>query len=123
MTFAAALMPCTRKRTEVNGQDPKTKRPSCPRRRGRAASVRVNSYNVEVQDEDGFLGDKASKGAFAGSSTSGASTEGGRRGPARRQPTDEISKKKPMQMLTEGEPEAAAMVRARSRSSRSSWRR
>ena len=27
-------------------------------------SVRVDSYNLEVQDEDGFLGDKASKSAF-----------------------------------------------------------
>ena len=27
-------------------------------------SVQVESYNVEVEDDDGFIGDKASKGAF-----------------------------------------------------------
>ena len=27
-------------------------------------SVEVDSYNLEVEDEDGFVGDKASKGAF-----------------------------------------------------------
>src|SRR3954451_10219670 len=27
-------------------------------------SVDVDSYNVEIKDEDGFLGDRASKGAF-----------------------------------------------------------
>jgi hypothetical protein len=27
-------------------------------------SVTVDSYNLEVEDEDGFIGDKVSKGAF-----------------------------------------------------------
>jgi hypothetical protein len=27
-------------------------------------SVEVESYNVEIEDEEGFVGDKASKGAF-----------------------------------------------------------
>ena len=27
-------------------------------------SVTIDSYNLEVEDEDGFIGDKASKGAF-----------------------------------------------------------
>src|SRR4051794_25870245 len=30
----------------------------------RLPSVDVDSYNVELKDEDGFLGDRASKGAF-----------------------------------------------------------
>ena len=30
----------------------------------RLARVEVVSYNVELKDEDGFLGDRASKGAF-----------------------------------------------------------
>jgi hypothetical protein len=30
-------------------------------------SVTIDSYNIEVRDEDGFIGDKASKGAFCDS--------------------------------------------------------
>jgi hypothetical protein len=29
-----------------------------------APGVEVESYNVEIEDEEGFVGDKASKGAF-----------------------------------------------------------
>ena len=31
---------------------------------GRLPSVEVDSYNVELKDDEGFLGDRASKGAF-----------------------------------------------------------
>jgi hypothetical protein len=31
---------------------------------GRLPSVEVDSFNIEIKDEDGFLGDRASKGAF-----------------------------------------------------------
>jgi hypothetical protein len=31
---------------------------------GRLPSVDVDSFNIEIKDEDGFLGDRASKGAF-----------------------------------------------------------
>src|SRR5919108_6385651 len=30
----------------------------------RLPSVEVDSYNVEIKDDEGFLGDRASKGAF-----------------------------------------------------------
>src|SRR3954469_17970135 len=30
----------------------------------RLPSVEIDSYNIELKDEDGFLGDRASKGAF-----------------------------------------------------------
>ena len=30
----------------------------------RLPSVDVDSYNIEIKDEDGFVGDRASKGAF-----------------------------------------------------------
>src|ERR1700710_2379144 len=30
----------------------------------RLPSVDIDSYNIELKDEDGFLGDRASKGAF-----------------------------------------------------------
>ena len=32
----------------------------------RLPSVEVDSYNLEIKDEDGFVGDKASRGAFHG---------------------------------------------------------
>ena len=76
-------------------------------------SVRVDSYNVEVQDEDGFLGDKASKGAFAEILDKWRKVlKEGDEDPLGDKPTDEVSKKKLAQMLTEGEPEAAAMVQS-----------
>ena len=31
---------------------------------GRLPSVDVDSFNIELKDEEGFLGDRASKGAF-----------------------------------------------------------
>ncbi|MDU1696002.1 MAG: ROK family protein, partial [Bradyrhizobium sp.] len=30
----------------------------------RLPSVEIDSFNIEIKDEDGFLGDRASKGAF-----------------------------------------------------------
>ena len=39
----------------------------------RLPSVEVDSYNIELKDENGFLGDRASKGAFRRSSMSGES--------------------------------------------------
>ena len=30
----------------------------------RLPSVDIDSYNIELRDDDGFLGDRASKGAF-----------------------------------------------------------
>ena len=37
-------------------------------RSGAPTVVEVDSYNVELKDDEGFLGDRASKGAFARSS-------------------------------------------------------
>ena len=31
---------------------------------GRLPSVEIDSFNIELKDDDGFLGDRASKGAF-----------------------------------------------------------
>jgi len=41
----------------------------------RLPSADIDSYNIELKDEDGFLGDRASKGAlrFRTSSTNGVS--------------------------------------------------
>ncbi len=57
--------------------------------------MEVDSYNLEIEDEDGFVGDKASKGAFrdlldevrSSVRKAGADPLGGKS-------TDEISKKK-----------------------------
>jgi hypothetical protein len=73
--------------------------------------VDVDSYNVELRDDEGFIGDRASKGAFrdivenwrkplrkAGADPFGDT------------PSDELTKKKLDQALTDGEGEAAGVV-------------
>src|SRR5215475_9276051 len=77
----------------------------------RLPSVEVDSYNIEMKDEDGFLGDRASKGAFreilekwrkplrkAGEDPFGDES------------SDEISKKKLDTLLAEGHPDAAGVL-------------
>src|SRR6185295_12986120 len=96
----------TGQRQMAKAKDEKTQLPT----HGAAVlpSVRVDSYNVEVQDEDGFLGDKASKGAFAEILDKWRKVlKEADQDPLGDKPTDEVSKKKLTQMLTEGEPEAA----------------
>jgi predicted NBD/HSP70 family sugar kinase len=77
----------------------------------RLSSVDVDSYNVESKDEDGFLGDRASKRAFQ------QFVEDWRK-PLRREgddplgddATEEIGNKKLGELLSEGDPEAAGVV-------------
>src|SRR3954471_12381565 len=74
-------------------------------------AVEVDSYNLELKDDEGFLGDRASKGAFrklienwrkpqrkAGSDPFGD------------EPSADISKKKLDSLLAEGDPEAAGIL-------------
>lgn len=74
-------------------------------------SVEVDTYNIELKDDEGFLGDRASKGAFrdiienwrkplrkAGEDPFGDA------------PTDDLSKKALDGLLSEGDPEAAGIV-------------
>ena len=76
-------------------------------------SVEVKSYNVEIEDEDGFVGDKAGKGAFW-------ELLDELRKPLKKlgddplgdKPSEEIGKKKLAALLTEGEPEAAGVVQS-----------
>ena len=76
-------------------------------------SVEVKSYNVEIEDEDGFVGDKAGKGAFW-------ELLDELRKPLKKlgddplgdKPSEEIGKKKLVALLTEGEPEAAGVVQS-----------
>lgn len=77
----------------------------------RLPSVEVDSYNVELKDDEGFLGDRASRGAFR------QIIENWRK-PLRKsghdpfgdEASDEISKKKLDALLSEGDLEAAAVV-------------
>jgi predicted NBD/HSP70 family sugar kinase len=77
----------------------------------RLPTVDLDSYNVELKDDEGFIGDRASKGAFrdlienwrkplrkAGSDPFG------------NEPSEDISKKKLDSLLTEGDPEAAGIL-------------
>ncbi len=77
----------------------------------RLPSVDVDSYNVEMKDDEGFLGDRASKGAFS------AIVDNWRKALAKTgddpfgdKPTEDIGKKQLDDMLATGGPEAAAIV-------------
>jgi hypothetical protein len=77
----------------------------------RLPSVEVDSYNVEVKDDEGFIGDRASKGAFR------EIIENWRK-PLRKngedpfgdEPSEELSKKTLDNLLTKGDGEAAGIV-------------
>ena len=76
-------------------------------------SVEVDSYNLEIEDDDGFFGDKASKGAFwqildkwrRQLRELGADPFGDK-------PTEDIGKKKLEALLATGEPEAAGVIQS-----------
>lgn len=74
-------------------------------------AVEIDSYNVELKDDEGFLGDRASKGAFR------EFIENWRK-PLRKlgmdplgvDPSENINKKKLDAILKDGDPEAAGIV-------------
>jgi len=75
--------------------------------------VTVESYSVEIEDEDGFAGDKANKGAFLrilDDLRKPLAKLG--EDPLGNKPSDQISRKKLAAILSEGDPEAAALVQA-----------
>jgi sugar (pentulose or hexulose) kinase len=79
----------------------------------RLPSVDVDSYNVELKDDEGFVGDRASKGAFR------AILENWRKSlrkagadPLGDEPSEEISKKTLDAVLLKGDPEAAGVVQS-----------
>jgi hypothetical protein len=76
-------------------------------------SVTVDSYNLEIEDEDGFVGDKATKGAFSDPLDKWRQPlkEVGQ-DPLGSKPSDEISNKKLAALLAEGEPDVAALVQS-----------
>ena len=77
----------------------------------RLPAVDLDSYNLELRDDEGFLGDRASKGAFR------AILENWRKAmrknghdPFGDEPSEEISKKKLDSTITDGDPEAAGVL-------------
>lgn len=77
----------------------------------RLPAVEIDSYNVEAKDDEGFIGDRASKGAFRDIienwrkplRKAGADPFGDK-------PTDDLSKKQLDELLAKGESEAAGVV-------------
>jgi hypothetical protein len=77
----------------------------------RLPAVDLDSYNLELKDDEGFIGDRASKGAFRDI------LENWRKGmrkngqdPFGDEPSEQISKKKLDSVLTDGSPEAAGVL-------------
>jgi hypothetical protein len=77
----------------------------------RLPSVDIDSYNIESRDDEGFVGDRASKRAFREfldnwrKPLRKAGTD-----PFGDKPSQELSKKKLDTLLTEGDPEAAGVL-------------
>jgi predicted NBD/HSP70 family sugar kinase len=77
----------------------------------RLPSVEVDSYNLEIKDEDGFVGDKASRGAFHEMLEKwreplrklGAD-------PLGEKSSDQMPKKQLDKLLAEGDPEAGGII-------------
>jgi len=76
-------------------------------------SVTVESYNVEVKDEDGFVGDRARKGAFIELLTKWRKviSKGGD-DPFDGEDIDTIGRKELDELLLKGDPEAAGVVQS-----------
>ena len=73
--------------------------------------VEVDDYNVELKDDEGFIGDRASKGAFRDIITNWrkALAKAGA-DPLGEEDSETLSKKFLDELLTKGEPEAAGIV-------------
>ena len=73
--------------------------------------LNVDSYNVELKDDDGFLGDRANKHAFRAIIENWRKPlRKGGKDPLGNAPSEEISKEKLDALLADGEPEAAGIV-------------
>src|SRR5882672_1243164 len=77
----------------------------------RLPSVELDSYNVELKDDEGFVGDRASKGAFR------EIIENWRKSlrkngddPFGDTPSDQIAKKELDSLLAKGDPKAAGIL-------------
>lgn len=76
-------------------------------------AVEVTSYNLELRDKEGFIGDKANKSAFRDAIEAWRRrVRAGGADPLGDVPTDGLSKKEVDALLKEQETEAASLVRA-----------
>jgi hypothetical protein len=74
-------------------------------------SVEVDSYNLEIKDDEGFIGDRASKDAFRAIIENWRKVlRKGGNDPFGDEPTDELSRKTLDNVLAKGDPEAAGIV-------------
>jgi predicted NBD/HSP70 family sugar kinase len=74
-------------------------------------SVMVDSYNVEIEDDDGFVGDKASKSAFWKLVEKWRKPlQKADRDPLGAKTGEKIGKQKLAELLAQGDPKAAAIV-------------
>jgi len=80
----------------------------------RLPAVEVTSYNVELKDEEGFLGDRASRSAFREmlDNWRKAVRKSGKEDPLGDAATAEISKKELDALLVKGDAEAAGVVQS-----------
>lgn len=77
----------------------------------RLPAVDLDSYNLELKDDEGFIGDRASKGAFRSilENWRKAMRKNGS-DPFGEEPSEDISKKKLDSILADGDPEAAGLL-------------
>ena len=79
----------------------------------RLPAVDVDSYNVELKDDEGFIGDRASKGAFRNMIDRIRKTlRKSGDDPLGEEDSDELSKAELDSLLLQGEPEAAGIIHA-----------
>lgn len=77
----------------------------------RLPGVEVDSYNLEIQDDEGFIGDRASKGAFLAILDKWREPLGKLGAdPLGETPSEDVSKKTLDALLAEGDPEEAGLV-------------
>ena len=80
---------------------------------GQLAAVHIDTYNAELRDEGGFIGDRASGRAFRAILDDGRERvrdDDGDGDPVGTTPSKDISKKKLDRMMQDGDPEAAGVV-------------
>ena len=80
----------------------------------RLPSVEVDSYNIELRDEDGFVGDRANKRAFRDilDALRKKLRKTRRRSDRRRRDPRDLTKDQIDELLAKGDPEAAGVVHA-----------
>ena len=94
--------------------DKSAERPTLPTHGAQTLpSVEVDSYNIEIEDEEGFIGDRASRGAFRRvlDEVRDILRKDGN-DPLGDEDSDQISKKKLDALLSKGDAEAAAVVQS-----------